>query len=293
MRPVPTMAMREEEPEDTVRRLGTATYRRPMLFPLSDDDRALDGHAWATMLLLVANVLVFAYQLGHPALTYGWSVVPQEITTGQDLINTEPMPEEDAAARITTAQQIPQRPGPGPAPFIYLTLLTSMFMHGGWAHIGGNMLYLWIFGDNVEHRFGTVPFLLFYLGSGVVAMLTQVAFAPDSLLPNLGASGAVAGVLGAYLVLFPRNRVNAVFIVTVVSVPAVVVLGLWIALQFVNQWGATAVTEETGGVAYGAHIGGFLAGMAMGLAARAMGTSEQPNRLSRAARTAPQNHRWW
>jgi len=155
------------------------------------------------------------------------------------------------------------------------------------------MLYLWIFGDNVEHRFGTLRFLLFYLGSGVVAMLTQVALAPHSLIPNLGASGAVAGVLGAYLVLFPRNRVNAVFFFVVVSVPAVLVLGLWIAFQFFNQWGATAVTEETASVAYGAHIGGFLSGMAMGLVARAMGTRERPNRLSRAIGDDPKNQRMW
>ena len=252
-----------------------------MLFPLSDDDRALSGRAWATIFLLVANALVFVYQLGDPAFTYGWSVVPEEITTGQDLVNAEPLFEDEApAVEVETPHELPQRRGPGPAPFIYLTLLTSMFMHGGWGHIGGNMLYLWIFGDNVEHRFGKGRFLLFYLGSGVVATLVQVAMQPAGLIPNLGASGAIAGVLGAYLVLFPRNRVQAIFIIRVVTVPAVVVLGLWIVLQFVNQWGATAATEETGGVAYGAHIGGFLTGMALAVASRAMGAKERPSRLS-------------
>ena len=264
-----------------------------MLFPLSDDDRHLDGTAWATVLILAANVAVFALQLSDPAFTYGWSVVPQEILTGQDLVNAQPIPEEDPNVQITSASQIPQRPGPGPAPLVYLTVLSAMFMHGGFGHIAGNMLYLWIFGDNVEHRFGTARFVAFYLVSGVAATLAQVAMNPDGLVPNLGASGAIAGVLGAYLVLFPRNKVTAVFIFRIVSIPAVVVLGLWIALQFFNQWGATAATEETGGVAYGAHIGGFVAGMAMGLVAKATGTKERPNRLSRAMSSDPRNRPLW
>ena len=172
-------------------------------------------------------------------------------------------------------------------------MVTAMFMHGGWGHIGGNMLYLWIFGDNVEHRFGTARFVLFYLVSGVAATLTQVAMDPSGLVPNLGASGAIAGVLGAYLVLFPRNKVNAVFFFRVVAVPAVAVLGLWIAMQFFNQWGATAASEATGGVAYGAHIGGFLAGMAMALAARLAGVGEQRSRLTPAIEADPDNRRMW
>ncbi|MEM6289444.1 MAG: rhomboid family intramembrane serine protease, partial [Bacteroidota bacterium] len=127
----------------------------------------------------------------------------------------------------------------------------------------------------------------------IVATITQVAMGPDGLVPNLGASGAIAGVLGAYLVLFPRNRVNAIFFVRIVTVPAVLVLGLWIAFQFVNQWGATAATEETGGVAYGAHIGGFLAGMALGLVMRGRGLRERPNVLSRSIRADPQSRRLW
>ncbi|PAP80856.1 hypothetical protein B1759_05655 [Rubrivirga sp. SAORIC476] len=263
-----------------------------MLFPISDDDSQLPGPAWATVLLLVANVLVFGLQLVDPAFTYGWSVVPQEITTGQDLVNAAPIPEVDPAAEVRTPLDIPQRPGPGPAPFVYLTILSAMFMHGGFGHIAGNMLYLWIFGDNVEHRFGTLKFVAFYLVSGLVATLVQVAMHPSGLVPNLGASGAIAGVLGAYLVLFPRNRVNAVFIFRVVSVPAILVLGLWIGLQFVNQWGALAATEETGGVAYGAHIGGFLAGMALAVVFRMTGTKERPSVLSRAME-APGNRRLW
>lgn len=264
-----------------------------MLFPISDDDRALDGFAWATGLLLVANVLVFAYQLSTPAFTYGWSVVPYELTRGEDLVNTLPIPEEDPAARIESPEDIPQRPGPGPAPLVYFTVLSAMFMHGGLGHIGGNLLYLWIFGDNVEHRFGTGLFVLFYTASGIAATGVQVALDPAGLVPNLGASGAISGVLGAYLVLFPRNRVHTLFFFRVVSVPAFVVLGLWIGLQFVNGYGATAVTEQTGGIAYGAHIGGFLTGMAFALAVRAMGVGERPNRLTRAAGTDPDSRRLW
>ena len=251
-----------------------------MLFPISDDDRALSGPAWATIAFVVLNVVAFAVQLSDPALTYGWSVVAAEVTSGQDLVNGRPIPHVDPAAEVRTPADIPQRPGPGPAPLIYLTVLTSMFMHGGYAHIGGNLLYLWIFGDNVEHRFGTGPFVLFYLASGVAATALQVALGPDSLVPMLGASGAISGVLGAYLVLFPKNAVRAIFFFRVVSVPAIVVLGLWIALQFVNGFGATAATEEAGGVAYGAHIGGFLAGMALALVLRARGARERPGPVS-------------
>lgn len=263
-----------------------------MLFPISDDDRHLDRPAVATIVLVVANVLVFLYQMANPAFTYGWSVVPAELTQGVDLVNTRPIPEVDPSAQINSPLDIPQRPGPGSGPLIYLTVLSAMFMHGGLGHIGGNLLYLWIFGDNVEHRFGTGPFVLFYLASGIAATLVQVALSPAGLVPNLGASGAISGVLGAYLVLFPRNRVYAIFLIRVVAVPAVVVLGLWIVLQFVNGFGATAATEQTGGVAYGAHIGGFLAGMGTGLAYRLTGGHERRNQLQRAAQATPKGRRW-
>lgn len=231
-----------------------------MIFPISDDDRHLMSPAWITIGLLVANVIVFLLQLADPALTYGWSVIPAEITSGQDLVGTAIMKSGGHSVGI------PQAPGPSP---IYLTILSAMFMHGGWAHIGGNMLYLWIFGDNVEHRFGSLKFLAFYLISGVVATFAQIATNPHSVIPNLGASGAISGVLGAYLVLFPRNKVNAVFFFRIVSLPAVFVIGMWAFMQFINGAGAIAPTAETsGGVAYAAHIGGFVAGVVMGLIAR-------------------------
>ena len=251
-----------------------------MLFPISDDDQALSSRAVVTLVLVVVNVFVFGYQLAEPSFTYAWSVVPQEITTGQDLVNARPIPEEDPAAEVRTPADIPQRPGPGPAPFVYLTMLSAMFMHGGWGHLGGNLLYLWIFGDNVEHRFGAGPFLLFYLGSGIAATVAQVATDPSGLVPNLGASGAISGVLGAYLVLFPRNRVHVFFLFVVLSLPAFLVLGLWVATQFLNGFGAVAATDETGGVAYGAHVGGFVAGVVLGLLVRLRGVREHPSVLS-------------
>lgn len=264
-----------------------------MLFPISDDDRALSGTAWVTITLLVANLLLFGVQLVDPGFTYGWSVVPQEITSGVDIVNSRPLPEVDPSTEVRTPADIPQRPGPGPAPLIYLTLLSAMFMHGGFGHIFGNMLYLWIFGDNVEHRFGAVPFLVFYLGSGLVATAVQIALDSDGLIPNLGASGAISGVLGAYLVLFPRNRVNAIFFFTIVTIPAFLVLGLWIAMQFVSGYGAIAATEQTGGVAYGAHIGGFLSGVLMALVLRGRIDGPRPNVLSVMAEGDPRNRRLW
>ncbi|WP_094546174.1 rhomboid family intramembrane serine protease [Rubricoccus marinus] len=257
-----------------------------MLFPLSDDDRRLSGPALVTWFLILANVGFFFVQAADAEFTYAWSTVPYEITSGQDIANEVPV-------GAATMSEIPQRPGPGPAPMIYLTLITSMFMHGGLMHIGGNMLYLWIFGDNVEHRFGHAPFLVFYLVSGLAASFAQIALDPDGLIPSLGASGAISGVLGAYLVLFPRNKVNAIFFFRVVSVPAFLVLGVYIVFQFVDGWGAIFSTEQMGGVAYGAHIGGFVAGALAALVYRLIGKKEQQSPLSPAMRRDPQNRPMW
>ena len=255
-----------------------------MLFPIGDDDRALSGRALVTLVLVVANIAVFALQLADPAITYAWSVIPAEITTGRDLVNARPLPTDDPAAEVRTPADIPQRPGPT---VIYLTVLSAMFMHGGWGHLGGNLLYLWIFGDNVEQRFGAGPFALFYLGSGIAATLVQVGLDPAGIVPNLGASGAISGVLGAYLVLFPRNRVHVIVLFVVVSLPAFLVLGLWIVTQSLSGFGAVAATEETGGIAYGAHIGGFVAGAVLGLVARLRGVREHPGALSEAIARDP------
>ena len=258
-----------------------------MLFPISDDDRHLDGPAYVTLILIGLNILVFVVFQGlggNEAFTYGWSVIPEEITSGRDLMQ---------AMTVTLGGQsvtIPHAPGPTP---IYLTIFSAMFMHGGLGHIGGNLLYLWIFGDNVEHRFGHGVFLAFYLVSGIAATVAQIALDPDSLIPNLGASGAISGVLGAYLVLFPRNRVHSVFFFRVIAIPAFVALGLWIALQFVNGIGSIAMTEQTGGVAYGAHIGGFLAGVVLAFILRGMIPENRPNVLARTMERDPRIRRLW
>jgi membrane associated rhomboid family serine protease len=156
----------------------------------------------------------------------------------------------------------------------FLTLFTAMFMHAGPVHLGGNMLYLWIFGDNVEDRFGHIPFLIFYLVCGLAATFAQLAFNMDSNVPNLGASGAVAGVLGAYILLFPQQKVKVLIGRAVTQVSAIIVIGLWIVLQFFSGIGSIANTADTGGVAYMAHIGGFIAGFVLTFLLR--GNSPRP-----------------
>jgi membrane associated rhomboid family serine protease len=142
----------------------------------------------------------------------------------------------------------------------FITIFSSMFMHGGFMHLLGNMLYLWIFGDNVEDRMGHSKFLIFYLLCGVAATLAQVMMTSNSAIPNLGASGAISGVLAAYLVLFPRRQVRVLLGYSVVALPALMVIGLWFVLQFMSGIGSYSETADTGGVAYMAHIGGFIAG---------------------------------
>jgi membrane associated rhomboid family serine protease len=208
--------------------------------------------------LIAINVVVFLYQLTNDAFTYGYSVVPYEITHGVDLV---------ARARVDYLGRMiapPQYPGPSP---IYLTLLTSIFMHGGWAHIGGNMLYLWIFGDNVEDRMGHAKYIIFYLLCGVAASATQIFVDPNSMMPNLGASGAIAGVLAAYLILFPHQRVRVLvplgIFIQIMELPAIIVIGFWALLQFLSGFGSIAHTtaSQGGGIAYMAHVGGFIAGL--------------------------------
>jgi membrane associated rhomboid family serine protease len=138
-----------------------------------------------------------------------------------------------------------------------------MFLHGGWMHLGGNMLYLWIFGDNLERVMGAAKYAAFYLVCGIAAGLAHILFAGGSSVPSVGASGAISGVLGGYLLMFPKNRVKVLAGGGVAQVPAIVVLGMWIVIQVVSQLGSITQTSEGGGVAYMAHIGGFVAGMAL------------------------------
>jgi membrane associated rhomboid family serine protease len=202
------------------------------MFPIGDDNTQERTFPVATYVLIALNVLFFLVELsGGDEFIKQWAFVP---------------------ARFSAA------PGSNA-----VTILTSMFMHGGWMHLFGNMLFLWIFGDNVEDRFGHLQFLLFYLLVGLAATLAQFALAPHSSLPNVGASGAIAGVLGAYILMFPQSRVNVLLGRQIVAMPALAVIGIWIAIQLFSGVGSIAHTDETsdvGGVAYMAHIGGFFAG---------------------------------
>ena len=211
------------------------------MIPYKDDNPSRTFPA-VNILLIVVNVAVFLFFRLQGARLFEAAVIqfgmiPVEFWSGRNL---------------------PHSLGLSP----YLTLLTSMFMHGGLLHVAGNMLYLWIFGDNVEDFFGHFRYLFFYLACGLVAAFTQLVFNPGSHLPMVGASGAIAGVLGAYLVLYPRARVHALafvfFFVTTITVPASLMLVFWFVLQVLSSLPATAV--QAGGVAYYAHIGGFVAG---------------------------------
>jgi membrane associated rhomboid family serine protease len=153
-----------------------------------------------------------------------------------------------------------------PADFSWVTVFTSMFLHGGWLHFGGNMLYLWIFGDNVEDRMGHGRFIVFYLMCGVAAALAQTRFNPDSLVPMVGASGAIAGIMGAYFVLYPRSRIVTLLpfiVIQIIEVPAILFLGIWFVMQLGSGVGsiATSVRPSSGGIAFWAHVAGFLAGL--------------------------------
>jgi membrane associated rhomboid family serine protease len=212
------------------------------MIPIGDDNSERLTRPYVTYLLIALNVLAFLFEITRPSeaalqsFFMKWAVVPQEYAKHVDL------------------------PPQIPFPF-WFTLFTSMFLHGGWMHLIGNMLFLWVFGDNVEDRWGHLKFLIIYLVCGVAASLTHIFFNLNSSLPSLGASGAISGILGAYLVLFPKNRIRVLSRVGIISVPAIVMLGFWILLQFISQMAEMGRTTESSGVAYWAHIGGFLAGI--------------------------------
>jgi membrane associated rhomboid family serine protease len=230
------------------------------MLPIGDDDNPSPIFPIVNLVIIAINVVVFLYQLVNPDFTNGFSAVPAEITTGRDLVGQFTVALPDGSTAV-----IKEAPGPSP---IWITLFTSAFMHGGWTHLGGNMLFLFIFGDNVEKAFGHVRYLAFYLVCGLVASLAQVYSAPDSILPSLGASGAIAGVLAAYLVLFPANQVRVLVGFFVVTVPAIAMIGLWALIQFFNGFAAISMSAQTGGVAYMAHIGGFVAGLVLAFVLR-------------------------
>jgi membrane associated rhomboid family serine protease len=222
-----------------------------MVLPLGDFNTGRHITPVVTYGLIAANLAVWLYQLtAGEGFTYGYSTVPYEITNGTDL--TSPQPVTVGGETVT----VPHASGPSP---IQLTVLTSMFMHASWMHFLGNMLYLWIFGDNVEDHVGHARFLVFYLVCGIAASLAMVFAGPDSRIPGLGASGAIAGVLGAYVIKFPRSPVRVLIGRMITTVPAFVAIGLWVVLQIFGQ--ISVAGEQAGGVAYLAHIGGFVAGV--------------------------------
>ncbi len=239
-----------------------------MVFPLYDDNADRTTAPIVNYILIALNIIVFVFfqQLGtNDHFTYAFSTVPQEITTGRDITTPDRIVQHPM-----TGQEV-LVPGLQATPLsVYLTLILSMFMHGGIAHIAGNMLFLWIFGDNLEHTLGHVRYAIFYLVCGIIASLahvvTTVMFATDPaslLIPSLGASGAISGVLGGYLVVHPKRRVTVILFRFLTDVPAYVAIGMWFAFQLINSLGILGGGSQLGGVAYAAHIGGFIAGVAL------------------------------
>ena len=202
-----------------------------MGIPLRDISRRPTHRPVITVAIIAINVFVFLRELaGGPAFIQQWSVIPAHIAAGQD----------------------------------WVTLLTAMFMHGGWMHIIGNMVFLWAFGPEIEDAMGPLRYLAFYLLGGLVAGLAQVAAMSSSTVPNLGASGAIAAVMGAFLITYPRDRIRTLLLlgwfVTVTVIPAAVLIGIWFLLQLFSEVGSVAQAQSGGGVAYLAHVGGFIFG---------------------------------
>lgn len=232
-----------------------------MLLPVGDDNSDRTIRPYINYLLIAVNILVFIFLQdagNNLAFTYAFSTVPAEIITGKDFVTASQLVFDPY-----TGKQF-ELPGLQPTPIpVFLTVFTGMFMHGGWAHLGGNMLYLWIFGDNIENRLGHGRYLVFYLLCGSIASLSHVfstlMLNHSSLIPSLGASGAISGVMGGYLLLYPTRKVHVIVLWYMITVPALLALGLWIVFQIVSGMGILG-GEESGGVAYAAHIGGFIAG---------------------------------
>ena len=219
--------------------------------------------------IILVNIFVFVFLQGlgsNDKFTYAFSTVPGEIVTGRDIVTPNRVLIEPISGQRVAIPGLQPTPVP-----VFLTLITSMFMHGGLAHIFGNMLFLWIFGDNIEDRIGHFRYLIFYLVCGVLAGLAHVfstvIFAGGNeaslLVPSLGASGAISGVLGAYILLFPTRRVTVLLSWFITQVPAFVAIGLWFVFQLISGLGVLGSGSQQGGVAYAAHIGGFIAGLVL------------------------------
>ena len=225
------------------------------MFPIGDDNSDRTITPFVNYAFIGINILVFVLLQGlggNDAFSYAYSLVPKEVTDGIDITGVQ-------IVRDSLGQAAEIRHYETKLP-VYFNFLSSMFMHGSIGHIFGNMLFLFVFGDNLENLLGHIRYIAFYLVCGFAAALAQVVMDTDSIIPMLGASGAISGVLGGYLVLFPQRKVRAIIFNFLTEVPAFVALGLWIVYQIVLGYFTSA---ETGGVAYAAHIGGFVAGAAL------------------------------
>ena len=217
------------------------------MLPIGDDDSGVQRPHIIVAALILVNIIVFGYQITRPeeALTrfaFAWGATPYEITRVSDI-------------------------PPEIAPPILVTLITSLFLHGGFLHIGANLLFLWVFGDNIEDAMGHVRFLLFYLICGIAGGMTEILLDRDSLVPIIGASGAISGVMGAYLVLFPRGMIRVatflIIIPLIFRLPAIVVIGFWFVVQALSGYASLGMDTVEGGTAFFAHIGGFVAGVVL------------------------------
>ena len=235
-----------------------------MVLPIGDDNSDRTRFPVVNLVIIALNVFVFVVLQGMGSnhdFTMAWSTVPQEIVSGKDIVT------EDRVVQVQSDMGTREVVAPGlrPTPIsVYLTLITSMFMHGSIAHLLGNMWFLWVFGDNVEDDMGPLRYTLFYLATGILASLTHVfmnATGDSSLVPCLGASGAISGVMGAYIVLHPKRRVTLLVGRMITYVTGLVAVGIWFAFQVINGLGMLGGAGD--GVAYGAHIGGFIAGVAL------------------------------
>jgi membrane associated rhomboid family serine protease len=225
------------------------------MFPIGDDDSDRTITPIVNYAFIGINILVFVLLQGlggNDAFSYAFSLVPKEVTTGIDITGVQIVRDS-----LGHTGEIKHYATPLP---VYFNFLSSMFMHGSIAHIFGNMLFLWIFGDNLENLLGHIRYAIFYVVCGIAAALAQIIMGPDSIIPMLGASGAISGVLGGYILLFPQRQVRAIIFNFLTTVPAFVAIGIWIVYQLIVGY---MTDPGTGGVAYAAHIGGFIAGVVL------------------------------